>query len=297
MNRLAHILILISLACASAAAQSSPFLDFVQQRLLREPLHRGAQRVSFDSICSIERSPLARRVLFEYGSIFTSTTNVRLPGTCIFSDSDEVEHFQAKLKTRRLTFGYTEIELQAAAIEQLENARAEATRLGLRISPLDGKIAGRRSYEDTVRIWNSRFHRALDHWVRRGKIQPEDAEKARSASIRKQVDMVVAWESRGYYFSTNFSKSIFYSVAPPGTSQHLSLLAFDVVESGNPSVRKLLNKYGWFQTIRTDQPHFTFLGVAESELPRRGLKNIIHQGNSYWVPNTDVRQVVAVNSD
>ena len=295
MNRIAHILVLTLLACASAAAQSSPFLDFIKQRILREPHPRGAQRVSFDSLCSIERNPLARRVLFEYGSIFVSTTDVRLPGTCIFSDSDDVREFQGKLRTKRLVFGGTEIELQAAAIEQLEKARAEATRQGLRISPLDGAIAGRRSYDDTVRIWNSRFHRALDHWVRRGKIALDEADKARSAAIRKQVDMVVAWESKGYYFSTNFSKSIFYSVAPPGTSQHLSLLAFDVVEAGNPSVRRLLNKYGWFQTIRTDQPHFTFLGVAESELPRRGLKNIIHQGNSYWVPNTDIRPVVAVN--
>jgi hypothetical protein len=283
------------LTCALAVAQSSPFIDFVKQRILREPAPRGARRISFDSLCSIDRNPLARRVLFEYGSIFVSTTDVRLPGTCIFADDEEVENFQAKLKTKRALFGNTEIELQAAAIEQLENARAEGTRLGLRISPLDGAVAGRRNYDDTVRIWNSRFYRALNYWVRKGKITGDEAEKARWAPIRKQVDMVVAWESKGYYFSTDFSKSIFYSVAPPGTSQHLSLLAFDVVESGNPRVRRLLNKYGWFQTIRTDQPHFTFLGVPETELPRRGLKNIIHQGNSYWVPNAEVSPIVAVN--
>jgi hypothetical protein len=283
------------LTYASAAAQSSPFLDFIKQRILREPKPQGAQRVSFDSICSIERNPLARRVLYEYGSIFVSTTDVRIPGTCIFADSDEVHGFQAKLKTKRYVIGNAEIELQAAAMDQLQKARTEAIRVGLRISPLDGRIAGARNYDDTVRIWNSRFHRALSYWVRRGKINFEEAEKARTAAIRKQVDMVVAWESKGYYFSTDFSKSIFYSVAPPGTSQHLSLLAFDVVESGNPSVRRLLNKYGWYQTIRTDQPHFTFLGVEEAELPRRGLKNVVHQGNSYWVPDADIRPVVALN--
>ncbi len=295
MIRIAHIVAIILMTCALAAAQSSPFIDFVKQRILREPAPYGSQRISFDSLCSIDRNPLARRVLYEYGSIFVSSTDVRLPGTCIFSDSDEVEEFQSSLKTKPTLFGNTEIELQAEAIDQLENARKEATRLGLRISPLDGAIAGRRSYDDTVRIWNSRFYRALNYWVRKGKITEDEAENARSAAIRKQVDMVVAWESKGYYFSTDFSKSIFYSVAPPGTSQHLSLLAFDVVESGNPAVRRLLNKYGWFQTIRTDQPHFTFLGVAETELPRRGLKNIVHQGNSYWVPNTEIRPVVAVN--
>ena len=295
MIRIAHIVAIILLTCAVSAAQSNPFIDFVKQRILREPAPRGAQKISFDSLCSIDRNALARRVLFEYGSIFVSTTDVRLPGTCIFSDEEEVEDFQAALKTKSALFGNTEIELQAAAIEQLENARKEAAQRGLRITPLDGAIAGRRSYEDTVRIWNSRFYRALNYWVRKGKITEEDAGRAGSAPIRKQVDMVIDWESKGYYFSTDFSKSIFYSVAPPGTSQHLSLLAFDVVESGNPTVRRLLNKYGWFQTIRTDQPHFTFLGVAETELPRRGLKNIIHQGNSYWVPNTDIRPVVAVN--
>jgi hypothetical protein len=295
VKRSAHILAFVLSACLSAAAQSSPFLDFVKQRILREPSHSGAQRIAFDSVCSIERNPLERRVFFEYGSIFISTTDVRLPLTCIFSDRDEVSQFQSRLKTKKLEFGETEIELQSPAVEQLDRARLEATRQGLRITPLDGAIAGRRSFEDTVRIWNSRFYRALDHWTRRGKISDEDAEIARSAPIRKQVDMVVEWESKGYYFSTDLSKSIFYSVAPPGTSQHLSLLAFDVVEAGNPSVRKIMNKYGWFQTIRTDQPHFTFLGVAESELPRRGLKNIIHRGNSYWVPDTTVRPVVALN--
>lgn len=282
-------------SCALAAAQSSPFLDFVKQRVLREPSRPGAQRISFDSVCPVEKNPLARRVLFEYGSIFTSTTEVRLPGTCIFADEVDVEDFQSNLKIKKVAFGAVPIELQLIAMEQLEKARAEALRMGLKFTPLDGSIAGRRSYADTVRIWNSRFYRALDHWTRRGKISAEDAEKARSAPVRKQVDMVSAWEAKGYYFSTDFSKSIFYSVAPPGTSQHLSLLAFDVVEAGNPAVRRILNKYGWFQTIRTDQPHFTFLGVDESELPRRGLKNVVHQGNSYWVPNTEVRTVVAMN--
>jgi hypothetical protein len=295
VNRSAHILAILLLSCAYAAAQSTPFLDFVKQRILREPARPGSQRISFDSVCSIERNPLARRVFFEYGSIFVSTTDVRVPSTCIFSDREEVSDFQSRLKTKKMEFGETEIELQTAAIDQLDKARTDAMRQGIRITPLDGAIAGRRNYDDTVRIWNSRFYRALDHWTRKGKILPEDAQKARFAPIRKQVDMVVAWESKGYFFSTDFSKSIFYSVAPPGTSQHLSLLAFDVVEAGNPSVRRLMNKYGWFQTIRTDQPHFTFLGVSEAELPRRGLKNVVHQGNSYWVPDNDVRPVIALN--
>ena len=184
MNRIAHIFVVLLLSSASIFAQSSPFLDFIKHRILREPKPRGVQQVSFDSVCSIERNPLARRVLFEYGSIFVSTTDVRLPGTCIFSNSDEVHGFQSKLRTKRISIANTEIELQAAAMEQLEKARAEGMRVGLRISPLDGRMAGARSYDDTVRIWNSRFHRALNHWVRRGQISSDEAEKARSAAIR-----------------------------------------------------------------------------------------------------------------
>jgi hypothetical protein len=295
--RTAHIFAVMLLACASAAAQSSPFLDFVKQRLLREPVSRGSHRIAFESVCPIEKNTLARRVFFEYGSIFTTTTDVRLPQSCIFADRESVTDFQAGIRIKRVAFGPSDIELQTAAMEKLEMARSEAGKMGLRISPLDGSVAGRRSFDDTVRIWNSRFFRALNYWTQKGKITEAEAEKARSATIRSQVDMVATWEGKGYFFSTNFSKSIFYSVAPPGTSQHLSLLAFDVVEAGDPAVRRLLNKYGWFQTIRTDQPHFTFLGVAETELPRRGLKNVYHQGNSYWVPDVDLRPLVALNAN
>ena len=296
MNRIAHIVLVVFLGAVAVAAQSSPFLEFVKQRMLREPVPRGAQHAAFDSVCSIERNPLARRVFFEYGSVFVSTTEVRLPQTCIFEGPADVAEFQSHLKTKLAMFGNTAIELQSLAIEQLEKARADAANAGLTITPLDGSIAGRRTFNDTVRIWNSRFERALAYWSSKGKINADEAEAARAAPIKTQVEMVVAWEEKGYYFSTNFSKSIFHSVAPPGTSQHLMLLAFDVVEAGNPDVRKLMNKYGWFQTIRTDQPHFTFLGVAESELPERGLKSIIHQGNFYWVPDVDARPVIAAVS-
>lgn len=263
---------------------------------MNEPAPRGVQQASFDSNCSIEKNPLARRVFFEYGSIFVTTTGVRLPRTCIFRSAEEVSEFQKTLETGSDSFNGVEIELQKEAIDQLILARVEAADKGLKITPLDGKIAGRRSYADTVDLWNSRFYRALDHWSRKGRISRGESAAARFLKIPQQVDLVVAWEENGIFFSTDFSKSIFHSVAPPGTSQHLSLLAFDVVEAGNPSVRKLLNKYGWFQTIRTDQPHFTYLGVPEAELPKRGLRNVYHKGNTYWVPNTDLTTVLAQNA-
>lgn len=268
---------LTGLIVSVTAGQSSPFIDFVTERLAR-------QETALDGVCPIKNDPIARRVFFEYGAVFVAEKDVRIPTACIFKTSAEVDKFQSRLDTETHSFAGVEIELQEAAMEKLTEAKEEAAKIRLKITPLDGSIAGKRTYDDTVRIWNSRFFRALDHWVKRGKISSSEAESARFAAVSDQVERVLEWESKGFYFSTGFSKSIFYSVAPPGTSQHLSMLAFDVVEARNPSVRNILNKHGWFQTIRTDQPHFTFLGLSEDELPRRGLRNIYHQGNSYWVP-------------
>ena len=268
-------------------AQHSPFLDFVKKRVSKEHRDKNERRSIFDQICAVSNDPFARRVFFEYGAIFVTTKDVRIPRTCIFRDREEVEDFQSKLEVRSFRFGNADIELQDVAMERLLDALDAAREMGHRISPLDGKIAGRRSYDDTVKVWNSRFYRALDYWVRRGKIRKEEADQTRFASVPIQVSRITEWERQGYFFSSDMSKSIFYSVAPPGTSQHLSMLAFDVAEAGNPVIRRILNEYGWYQTIRTDQPHFTFLGVEESELPARGLRNMFVNGNSYWIPISD----------
>lgn len=273
-------LALSALVPSSASAQPSNFLTFVQKRLEKEKL-------ALATVCPIDTSDISRRVFLEYGAMFVSTDDVRVPPTCTFNAIGEVDAFHSKLDTKKHLFGMVEIELQEAAMKSLIKATHEAQDEGLSITPLDGAIAGRRNYDDTVRIWNSRFFRALEYWELRGKIPGSDALKARVAPTIEQIKFVAAWEEQGFFFSTNFSKSIFHSVAPPGTSQHISMLAFDVVEAGNPDVRRILNKHGWFQTIRSDQPHFTYLGLDEKDLPNRGLKQVIHQGNFYWVPNLD----------
>ena len=269
-------------------AQAGPFLDFVEKRINTVAATGAAKnKKKAESVCAHESDQLARRVFADYGSMFVAAESVQLPSTCIFREAEAVEEYQDKLDIDSHRFGAVEIELQRPALEALKKAVVEAAKLGLTISPLDGRVAGRRGYEDTVRIWNSRFHRALNHWSSRGKIRSEDAERARTAPVIEQTRLVINWEKDGLYFSTNFSKSIFYSVAPPGTSQHLSLLAFDVVEAGDPAIRRILNKNGWYQTIRSDQPHFTFLGVPEDQLPSRGLQKVLHNGNVYLVPLLD----------
>jgi len=42
----------------------------------------------------------------------------------------------------------------------------------------------------------------------------------------------------------SLDKSIIYSVAPPGASQHLSMLALDVKEFQNAKVRETLARHG-----------------------------------------------------
>lgn len=91
--------------------------------------------------------------------------------------------------------------------------------------------------------------------------------------------------------SKDHSKSILYSVAPPGGSQHLSLLALDVKEHDNATVRAILAQYGWFQTVISDLPHFTYLGVEEQELSSLGLKVVALEGKYFWVPEIDSSQI------
>ena len=175
--------------------------------------------------------------------------------------------------------------LQKAALKALLSAREEATKSGLSITPRGGSEASTRSYSKTVGLWKSRFLPALNHWTSNGKIKREEAAEAMRAPIRKQVEMVLAWEAKGLYFSTDMTKSILYSVAAPGASQHIFMLALDVDQFANKQVRQVLAKHGWFQTVKSDLPHFTYLGVAEKDLPSLGLKSVTVSGQIFWIPN------------
>jgi hypothetical protein len=92
-------------------------------------------------------------------------------------------------------------------------------------------------------------------------------------------------EEQGIYFAKDLSKTILYSVAPPGTSQHLSMLAFDVAEFNESNVREILEEQFWYQTVPSDLPHFTFLGVPVEELPGLSLKAVTHSERIFWVPD------------
>jgi hypothetical protein len=246
------------------------------------------RRLDLQTVCP-PGDPVARRVLEDYGAMFVASEKVTPPPVCIFNSEVEVRRFQSEIGFATETIGNAEIELQPEAMKELLKARAEANKQGLDITPRDGSEAGRRNYRDSVRLWNSRFLPALDHWVKRGKLTAAQAARLRRLPLHAQVAGVLELEKSKIFFSKDLSKSILYSIAAPGTSQHIAMLAFDVNEFQNSRVRKILAKHGWFQTVLSDLPHFTFLGLKENALPEHGLWSTVVGGQTFWIPNVGSR--------
>ena len=196
-----------------------------------------------------------------------------------------MSRFQKAAGRAAATIDGAVIELQPAAMTALLQARAVARSEGLNITPRDGAEAARRSYADTVRLWNSRFLPALDHWTGAGRLTAEQCERLCNLPINEQVAEVLELEKEGIFFSKDLSKSVLYSIAAPGTSQHIAMLAFDANEFLDARVREILASQGWFQTVLSDLPHFTFLGLSEEELPARGLKSVEVDGQKFWIPD------------
>ena len=263
----------------SAANQPSPFYEALGRALER----RGKL---IDHICPPGDS-IARRVLHDYGAMFVASDTVLTPPVCVFIDEHAVSQFQRAAGRAAATFDGDTIELQPAAMTGLLKARAAARDEELDITPRDGAEAARRSYADTMRLWNSRFLPALDHWIREGRLTQPQTDRLRVLRPYEQVSEVLELEREGIFFSKDFSKSVLYSIAAPGTSQHIAMLAFDANEFLDRRVRELLADNGWFQTVLSDLPHFTFLGLSEAELPARGLKNVEVNGQTFWIPDVD----------
>lgn len=232
---------------------------------------------------SAPSTSVERTLLSEYGAMFVAR-GVTVPTKIVFKDEAEVSAFQSKLKIASESLDGKTLELQAAAMDDLRKAIAEAKSSGVSINPRDVDSA-RRSYDETVGLWKSRVDPALKHWVGNGKITQAEADRIAAMSPFEQVPEVLKLEEKGIYFAKDLSKSIIYSVAPPGTSQHLSMLALDVKEHEDAQVRSILAKHKWYQTVVSDLPHFTYLGVEESELPSLGLKKTTSAGRTFWVPD------------
>jgi len=222
------------------------------------------------------------RILKDYGAVFVARAGAVLPPKIMFESQEDCAIWQEQVPKQQANFGVN-IELQKPAMQALLDARREANANGFNFTAR-GTWAGKRDYKDTVKIWLSRLNPGLNYWVQRKKLSAADAERIRSLKPAAQVEEILRLEERGIYFSKDFSKSVVYSATPPGCSQHLSLLAVDINENSNKAVRSVLAKHGWFQTVVSDSPHFTFLGVAETELPSLGLRKVIKDNRSYWIP-------------
>jgi hypothetical protein len=256
---------------------SSPFYVALERALRR----RGVQP---EEVCDA-RDAVERRLLAEYGAMFLTVESVRVPPRCMFRSEEECARFQAEVEPAEAVMGDARVELQRAPLAALLAAREEARAEGFEITPRGGSEASRRSYADTLRLWASRVTPALAHWVERESLAPQEAERLRALSSKEQIAAVLAEEERGNFFSKDFSRTILSSVAAPGASQHLSMLAFDAAEFRERRVREILAGHGWFQTVRYDLPHFTFLGVREKELRALGLKRVEDCGQTFWIPN------------
>ncbi len=288
----------------SAAAQSQEFKSgnfrkIVEKKLaesrktaadeLKSPnkLIKTADDALLEKVCPIDSDAVARRVFIEYGAVFVAAKDVHYPTKCIFDNENEVQVYQNNTDAKTVLMDGAPITLQKSAMDALLAAQIEAARFNLQITPRGGSIAGRRSYQDTARLWNSRFYPALSYWLAKGRISRQEFFEVRNLPIHQQVKQVLEWEKDGIYFSTDFSKSILYSVAAPGASQHIFMIALDVREFDDLRVRNILAEHGWYQTVKSDFPHFTYLGIREADLPAFGLKPFLIDGHKFWLTDVD----------
>lgn len=247
-----------------------------------------------EQFCSLS-SPVESRLFAEYGAIFITTAMP--PPKIMFDDAREVNAFQASLSVDRALFGDYEIELQAKALGALVAASSEVSRRGGSITARAAD-SGSRSYEDTVGLWSRNVTRGLEHWESLGRMHEETATSILRLSPAEQVSPILNLEETAQlFFGTFFDRSILYSVAAPGASQHLSKLAFDVVEFENAEVKNVLAGHGWFRTVPSDLPHFTFLGCEADALGGLGLQPVERvcgtQVYDFWIPDLEQLQLAS----
>lgn len=248
----------------------------------KEPMQKGKFMANLPQGFAAPTDDAGRKLLNEYGAVFV--TKATPPKVVFFKDEAAVSEFQSAAGSSTETIGGHSITLQKQAMDALKKAIDEASKAGVSITPR-GSDAAKRSYSDTVGLWKSRVDPGLEHWQGKGKLSVADAARIKALSPSQQIPEIFKLEAEGMFFAKDLSKSIIYSVAPPGSSQHLSMLALDVVENGDEKIRSILAKNGWYQTVVSDLPHFTFIGANESDLPGLGLKKMSNSGRTFWVPD------------
>jgi hypothetical protein len=240
----------------------APFYEALRKALKK-------RKLKVENICNTSDG-VAERILEEYGAMFLAVKKVMPPPVCVFTTEEQVTRFQEAAGYATETIADAEIQLQPEAMKALLKAREEAQKDSLDITPRGGTEA---------------VLPALDYWLGQERLTAEQVSRLRNLPLHDQVAEVLELEKSGIFFSKDLSKSILYSIAAPGTSQHIAMLALDVTEFQDPRVREILAKHGWFQTVLSDLPHFTFLGLKEKDLPKHGLKSVEADGQIFWIPN------------
>lgn len=233
---------------------------------------------------------VGKLIMAEYGAVYISR-GVNVGSKIGFSNETEVQQFQTAAKFIAGNVGNRSIELQEPAMAALQRAVIDLRAARLSITPRSTNPA-RRSYQQTVANWRKNVNAGLANWGGKGRISAAERTRIQNMELNQQIVEILNLEQdRQLYFSTWFDKTIIYSVAPPGMSQHNLMLALDIVEFGNPRVREILARHGWHRTIPSDEPHFTYLGITtDADLTAAGLKRKLLKPNDpanagFWVPD------------
>ncbi len=183
-------------------------------------------------------------MLRQYGAPFVNlNSGIKLPPKVFFPNPEETRTYQASLVMGKVNSG-NNCFLQKAAADAFNIADKQ-----INIPLKSGYGAGdcTRTYETNLRFWKKYANNNTLERVKQGR-----------------------------------ETAILNVVAPPGTSQHLWGLAIDL-RVATATQRKALNQNGWFQTVETDLPHWTYLGVPEEKLPDFGFNKKIVRGITYWL--------------
>lgn len=227
-----------------------------------------------------------KRIMEEYGAVFLNpVTAVKFPNKCRFKNEDEVSAYQGAVKRSKQKVGGIVIELQETAI----NALLKAIKQGVKITP-KGKNPARRSFETVRKSWNGTVVEGADYWSgktnSKGKtLTAKEAQTLKTLTGDQQIKRVLELEQQGFSFHPDRARSIAIYTAIPGASQHLLMLALDLVEYTDKRVRVALADNGWFQTVFSDRPHFTYLGLQQKKLSSLGLKTEKFENREFWIPD------------
>jgi hypothetical protein len=229
-----------------------PCKDNSKQTILEPfiPDHKLNNRQRFLSAIARNLPTIPQPVTYEYtllrtyGAVFLNPdVGIKLPPKVILANEQETQEFQATLTMGHVD-GTNDCYLQKSAADTLNKARIQQ-HIPLKSGYGSGDCT--RTFNTNLRFWHKYANNQVLAKVQQGQ-----------------------------------ETKILGLVAPPGTSQHLWGLAIDLRVSSKEQ-RKALNQNGWFQTVKNDIPHWTYVGLTEENLPLFGFNKQVVRDITYWI--------------